>query len=314
MLYLLLFIVIAISVAYHEYIFCYYEQLKLSFNKKPNSSITSTDIQQKESVKKNPLDIEFLSADTIWYNDYLITRTSEIYDSLTTFYYATIIKNDTIVFKLDEAGPSPYFTMFALVDAVPNRNKSLVIQQFSGGAHCCFTCMVLDLSDSIHILFDSRDYNDLGYDISFCDIREDSTLVICQSIVAFDYFDRLCHASSPFSTAYFKYDAIKNKYINCNREYSERLLSNINKSIELFKSFSDSINCELYTDNDGIYLSYVLKILIDYVYAGQKEKGWKFYDQWYNLKDKEEMRQKIQKVFENSTIYNLIYNTTEQSK
>jgi hypothetical protein len=159
------------------------------------------------------------------------------------------------------------------------------------------------------VLFKSNDYNDLGYGIGFYDYDSDSNFVLVQSIISFDYFERLCHAISPFSTAFFKYSSSQNKYVNCNREYSGDILSHIDKSIESFKAYSDTINFKKFNDVEGYYLQHVLRIVIDYVYAGERDKGWDYFNQWYRLSDKEIIRAKIQKVFDRSSIYKTIYDT-----
>jgi hypothetical protein len=262
---------------------------------------------QQIARRSSPFDIEFFPGDTLHYNGYTVIRTSEPVDSATDIYGAAVIKHDSILFNLQDGGPSRSFSQFALVKAIPHHDEVLIIQQFSGGAHCCFTTVILELSDEVHVLFNSANYGDLGYEARFCDFDQDSAFVLTELIIGFDYFGRLCHAQSPFSSAFFTYDPRAQQYVVANRVYAHHLLDSMPSATARVRTFADTTDFSTYSDAGGEYLELVLSVVIDYVYAGEKAKGWDFFDKWYRLPDKQEIRARIQDVFNSSTIYQIIY-------
>jgi len=73
------------------------------------------------------------------------------------------------------------------------------------------------------------------------------------------------------------------------------------------KAAADTLNPAAFGDENGVYLSAVLQVVINYVYAGQRDTGWNFFDKWYSLGDKEDMKKKIQDVLAESKIYQELY-------
>ncbi|MEK6566214.1 MAG: hypothetical protein AABZ41_05870, partial [Bacteroidota bacterium] len=91
------------------------------------------------------------------------------------------------------------------------------------------------------------------------------------------------------------------------RKFSSLILNKTQEHEQRVKAMADTTDFIQFEDLSGNYLSSVLKVLMDNVFAGQKEKGWKFFDIWYRLADKDQMRHKIQQTFEASNVNQELY-------
>ena len=242
--------------------------------------------------------------DSLNYLGYTIVRTLDAQDST---YGVAISKNKERVWTSREGTARPEYNEVKLVSLLRDGTKQLFVQHFSGGAHCCWTSVILELSDSVHTLFNSDNYTDLGYQLTMSDLDRDGMMDLHLTIITFDYFDRLNHAISPFSSAYFSYSPPARSFVLTSRKFSRLILNKTRAHEQRVKTMADTTDLTRFEDIGGDYLSSVLKVLIDYVFAGQKEKGWEFFDAWYRLGDKDEMRLKIQQTFDASNIYLELY-------
>jgi hypothetical protein len=242
--------------------------------------------------------------DSLTYLDYTIVRTLDPQDST---YGVAIFKNKQRVWRSREETIRPEYNEVKLVSLLRDGAKQLFVQHFSGGAHCCWTSIILELSDSVHTLFHSDDYTDLGYQLTMSDLDRDGMMDLHMTIITFDYFDRLTHAISPISSAYFSYSPSTRRFVLTSRKFSSLILNKTWEHEQRVKAIADTTDFARFEDIRGDYLSSVLKVLMDDVFAGQKEKGWKFFDTWYRLADKDQMKRKIQQTFEASTVYQELY-------
>ncbi len=242
--------------------------------------------------------------DSLIYGDYTIVRTLDPQDST---YSVAIFKKKQRLWSSREGTIRPEFNEVKLVSLLRDGTKQLFVQHFSGGAHCCWTSIILELSDSVHTLFHSDDYTDLGYQLTMSDLDRDGMMDLHLTIITFDYFDRLNPAISPFSSAYFSYSSSTRRFTLMSRKFSSLILSKTREHEQRVKAMADTTDFTQFEDIGGDYLSSVLNVLMDYVFAGQREQGWKFFDIWYRLGDKDEMRHKIQQTFEASNVYQELY-------
>jgi len=249
----------------------------------------------------------YTDLDTLVYNHYTIVNSFDAQDTSSGAHSVTIYKSGKLIYQHPEGVEQREFNQFGLVSLLGDSSKQLVIQQYSGGAHCCWTAWVLDLSDSIRFLYQSEDYPEVGYELGISDLDNDGVTELSQAIIAFDYFDRLSHADSPVSVAYFRFSKEKGRYVLANREFSRLILARIAQEEDSVKAAADTLNPAAFGDENGVYLSAVLQVVINYVYAGQRDTGWNFFDKWYSLGDKEDMKKKIQDVLAESKIYQELY-------
>jgi len=185
-------------------------------------------------------------------------------------------------------------------------NKQLVIEQYSGGMHCCFTNWIIELSSDINILYNSQDYN-VGYGIKPLNLDNDEMFEFTTTILSFDYF-HLPHGFSPLPEVLFKYNESKKKYLPANHIFPEFALANIEEIKRDVQKYYNKVNYEKNDEmSDMKYFSLILEILVRYVYSGKRDIGWTYYEKWYISPTKDEMKTEIQNQFDNCAIYRYIY-------
>ncbi len=199
---------------------------------------------------------------------------------------------------------SAVLTIFGLYPFIVNRDKQLVVEQFSGGAHCCWSDWIIELTSPISILYDSQKYP-VGYGMVIEDINKDGNSEFIQALLTFDYFERMPHAYSPLPAVVFAFDESSNQFVPANPRFADYLLKDIEENIQYCQEFTSKVkvNPDSYDDSTGEYLSSVLQVVIPYIYVNQEENAWSFFDQNYLLKDKEEIRQKVEEQRLNCVVY-----------
>jgi len=249
------------------------------------------------------VDIVYSQKDRLLYKGYELTRS---YDSRKRVWFATLKKGDQTLATFKKGGHEKRWTRFALFPFLAAKTKQLIIEQFSGGAHCCSYYWIFDLSPDFHLIYDSGEY-DVGYILRPLDLDGDRVFEFAQHILTFDYFDRLPHVYSPLPVVVFKYDKGARKYFPANHMFSTYGLTGIEQDIRKVKEFNEKTDFTGYDDSEGKYLFMMLEVIFPYVYAGKEKEAWSFYDEEYRLKDKEEMKFKIRKRLESCPVYKYIY-------
>jgi len=249
------------------------------------------------------LDSVFTKGDTLLYKGYEVTRS---YDSQTGAWFATLKKGGKVLALFKKGGYLKRMTSFGLFPFLGRETRELIIEQYSGGAHCCWTYWIFNLLPEYEIIYDSEEYP-VGYGLTPIDLDKDGVFEFTQTILTFDYFDRLCHALSPLPAVVFKYDRRLNKYLPANHLFSDYLLKGIGEDIERVNKLNEKIDFKSYSDERGEYLSAILEVVLRYIYAGKEREAWSFYETEYKLPDKEEVKTKIKEKLESCSIYKYTY-------
>ncbi|MEP7340099.1 MAG: hypothetical protein ABI977_20350 [Acidobacteriota bacterium] len=242
------------------------------------------------------------------YNDYEIARSAK---SGADAWTITIKKQGKVVerFKIGAIleGYSDNWAKFGLFNFLGGSKNQLIVEGYSGGAHCCSEYRIIDLFPGYRSLYDSEDWN-VGYDLSPIDLDNDGVFEFTQSIMTFDYF-YVSHAGSVFPTAIFKYDGRVGKYLPANRLFSGSVLKDIQKDLSAFQAVSRQLE---HTAADKLlihedYVSAFLKVFLSQVYTGQESKAWLFFEASYKLSDKQKFRADLRKQLRGCSIYRYIY-------
>jgi hypothetical protein len=106
-------------------------------------------------------------------------------------------------------------------DGIPD----LVLEGYSGGAHCCWTYYVVSLGRHPGLLAKFENERDAGFRLNSSTGR----MEIKTMDGNFDYFDDFCHACSPFPDVYLRLDGTK--LVDISRDY----LREYDKQIEKLK-------------------------------------------------------------------------------
>lgn len=106
--------------------------------------------------------------------------------------------NDKIIFSEHDSGLALLLTGDVNGDGIPD----VVLEAFSGGAHCCWTYYVVSLRSEAGPLkvFEN------AYPVSFARDATSGRIEIVTADGAFDYFDGACHPCSPHARVYLRLD------------------------------------------------------------------------------------------------------------
>ncbi|HET7107813.1 MAG TPA: hypothetical protein VFI38_13465 [Candidatus Acidoferrum sp.] len=96
-------------------------------------------------------------------------------------------------------------------DGIPD----LVLEGFSGGLHCCWTYYVISLGPKPGLLLKFEN----GREASFHEDEKGRGFHIEMEDGAFDYFDGLCHACTPFPFVILKIDS--NRLVDISPDYTD---------------------------------------------------------------------------------------------
>lgn len=262
--------------------------------------------QTKES---NSTDIEKLGLreDSIIYKDYKIYKVFDVIDTNYNIYYVEIFKNEKNVYHSEIGVEKSEYLSIELKDLLNKNSKQLILDFYSGGAHCCNTCFIYDLlKDSLHEIYNGNNYIGEVNGLITEDINTDNKFEIIQYYSCFDYFDRLCHAESPSAPVVFNYSEKRKKYVVANKLFETYLLK---ETKEFEKRVSpDLANFEVknYEDSCSVLAS-TLSILLDYIFAGKENQGWEYFNKYYKVADKDIMVKNIKKILSESKVYNEMY-------
>lgn len=266
------------------------------------TKVFTVSIRPSAEPKTVKLDTVLIKADTLVFAGYEVSKT---HDALEGVWSAALSKNGKTEQMFSQGGRLKEWTAFGLFPFIGTGTPQLIVEQFSGGAHCCWTDWIINLVPGYQVLYASEDYP-VGYGVTPVDIDGDGVFEFKQTIVTFDYFDRLPHALSPLPAAVFKYDRKAHRYLPANQDYADYLLAGIENDVQRVKNLNDTIDVKTYEDLHGEYLSAVLEVVLRYAYAGRENDGWRFFDKEYRLVDKKDMEAKIREKLETCLIHRSI--------
>lgn len=285
---------------------------RLSQGKRPSAELSLTEAQvvnaaekREEAVGSVTLDQIFTKDDRLAYNGYVVEKAQ---DKAQGYWLAVLKKGGKVAAKFEEGGESKDWTSFGLFPLLGGDAKSLIVEQYSGGAHCCYSYRIYDLSaNAPRLLFGNEKYG-TGNQLSLVDVDGDGRFELTHSVMAFDYF-QVSHASSVFPVAVFAYDQKTNDYRPANLKFSRYVLSGIEDDIKAV----ETLKAQKETDDD-IYseklFSAVLQVTLKYIYAGERDQGWSYFNREYrthNAISKEKMLAEINRTLQEEPVYNYIY-------
>jgi len=212
-------------------------------------------------------------------------RGSSLFQKVTddsVFWYGILVKDEDTL-KIFDQGFDRRMTRTALIPSPIEGDSLLLVEQYSGGAHCCWTYWLLDFSgDSLREVFYSGDYP-VGYQVSLNDLNSDGRYEWVQSLLTFDYFLVLSHAMAPIIPVIFKFEA--GTFVPANPEFSSLLLKDIHSSIQ-FLNNSLPIHEPIRGDSPQIEtFSHLMRVMLTLCYSGQNEEASRLFKKYYQAKD-----------------------------
>jgi multimeric flavodoxin WrbA len=249
----------------------------------------------------------FIKGSRLTYGDYVVTRTIAEQEGESR---AVITRGGRELVRVADGAPRVDATRIGLFPFLGGKGgRQLVVEQYTGGAHCCTIYRVYDLGAQLRVLFDGDEYGieEVGEDMRLVDIDGDGRYEFAQSVMAFDYF-LTSHAGSVFPTAVFAYDEGAGKYVPSNRKFSAYLLRGIARDVAKVEALNRRLTREESANAfHGEHFSAVMDVLLKYVYAGEEGKGWAFFETHYKLADRSEVEAKVKEHLKESNIYRATY-------
>ena len=180
-------------------------------------------------------------------------------------------------------------------DVFNSGHATLILEGFSGGAHCCYTYSLTDLGDRPTTLPSVENQSPFFF---FKD-ASDGRFRIRTSDGAFDYFDGMCHACTPFPTVVLE---IRNGRIE---DASSRYLADYDAEIASAKSEVNQgdlgrfltvpdlpTNGQAQSEFEDLRRQ-VLTIVFAYLYTGREAQAWKTLDDMWPASDRTRIKKLI---------------------
>jgi hypothetical protein len=183
-------------------------------------------------------------------------------------------------------------------DIFGNGNPGLILEGFSGGAHCCFTYIFADLGDQPVILGNIT--NQTGFYV-FKD-SSDGKYKVLTSDGAFDYFDDLCHACTPIPKVVLE---LQGRHL---RDVSAKFTADYDEDIEHAKAKITPNQLTMFLTKDNLseedqsgsesddVRGAILQVVLDYLYSGRQKMAWQTLDQMWPAKDRQRIKDLIMKT------------------
>ena len=166
----------------------------------------------------------------------------------------------------------------------------LVLETYSGGAHCCFSSIVYELGPSLDRALQTREGNCGG---DFEDLDGDGVLefITCDDVFSYVYCS---FAGSPLVKVILVYQPGQG-YLPASSRFAHLYADDIIRHTEQAKKMSvesyESPECQ------------VLPLVLDYLYSGQPEKAWSELDRLYTGLDVEAFRAEIEQAVTQSPLF-----------
>jgi hypothetical protein len=188
---------------------------------------------------------------------------------------------------------------FGFFKFLGNQDQQLIVHTYSGGAHCCHDYLIYDLKPTFRTVYDSTKFNQIGNEMVPIDLDKDGVFELEQSVMTFESF-HVAYSSSVFPPAIFAYNKSKGRYDFSNKKFVSYILEKKNKYLKWLETTygKDDLNCKQGT----LHLTFAYLI-----YAGKEKEAWKYFDENYDLNDKESYRTEIKKLFAKDANYISMY-------
>jgi hypothetical protein len=192
-----------------------------------------------------------------------------------------------------------------LLDINKDGKMEIMVDEFTGGAHCCHLIAIYSLDSVATKIFD---YNGEHSHLYIGDIDNDSLYELLSTDCSFAYW-QTCYAESPRPGLIWRWD--NGKYRLANFLYSDYLLEEytsgdkrqvLSRIKETVNSANGSIKAYKYDpDNTQFPPPYLWELMLDYIYAGKSYIADSIFNEVWpqEIEGKEEFYKDFRGVLEN---------------
>lgn len=160
-----------------------------------------------------------------------------------------------------------------LLDVTGDKSEDLVLQNSTGGAHCCYSYVIFSLTKPLRQI-GSIDLQDCGEKIRLYDLNGNGKPEIISCDARFTYLGDLPYSESPFPPAIYTLGL--SGYERADQAFKPVYQQDINRLREILQK--------------GYKPSVALQIVTDYFMMGDEKKGWEEFEALYKGKDKDKIR------------------------
>ena len=166
-------------------------------------------------------------------------------------------------------------------------SPSLVLEGYSGGAHCCYTYAIVSLGETPVILRPIRNETPFFF---FKDAAS-RQFRIFTSDGAFDYFDGMCHACAPFPRLVLQVDE------SGLHDVSANFVEQYDSEIALARAKIAEGDIQKFVASDfKDAKAVVLEIVFSYLYSGREAEAWQTLAEMWPAADRERIKALIVKT------------------
>ncbi len=169
-------------------------------------------------------------------------------------------------------------------DLFGDGHPSLVLEGYSGGAHCCYTYVIASLGERPVI------FPPIENETPFFFFKDpvSKQFRIMTSDGAFDYFDGMCHACAPFPRVVLQADRAGL------HDVSPQFVDQYDSEIALARAkiANGDIARFLISDFEDAK-AVVLEIVFSYLYSGREAQAWQALDEMWPGADRERIKRLI---------------------
>jgi hypothetical protein len=166
--------------------------------------------------------------------------------------------------------------------------KEILIETYTGGAHCCTSLYIARIQDKKFSYLDTIYWGSCTYTVE--DLNKDGKKEIIGRNDMFAYF------FTNFSMSRFPlqiYNLRKNKLKLVNKDFTSTIYKSINDLKEELKQYKTSgYECpksdtaDVFNTDAGAVQAILAAITADYFYIGEADKGYEYIDKVYSCPDK----------------------------
>lgn len=168
-----------------------------------------------------------------------------------------------------------YWLQYGFTDLLGKGSKQLIIHTYSGGAHCCYDYVIFDLFPTVRVIYDSTTTsaaNAIGDELIPIDIDGDGILEFYRDVMAFDYMGEGGHATASFPPAIFAYNKVAGKYVLATKRFPAFVMKLLEPLVIPTGELGDP----------DMFNEYAVRTrFLFMVYAGQRDKAWKYFEENY---------------------------------
>ena len=177
-------------------------------------------------------------------------------------------------------------------------HNQMMIDYYTGGAHCCFYTFIGDFNDDRFKIVDSIMWGNGGYEVKDLDNDAQMEIVGSSDIFAYAFTN---YAETRFPTIIYKYEHGRLKLVN--REFTdiiEKEIADFKKDVQDF--VKNGYECpqndtDTFNTDAGSLKTMLAPIVADYHSIGKVQEGYDFIDKMYKCSDKEKYKDILKNEF-----------------